>query len=608
MTHRRKLLAILIASAVLSSLAAAGAMYLATERYEQAARNSKLERVGYILNRYVNDTVWQQFAADVGGLARDIAQEGAMRNAVVAGDGEAVKKLLPESWRRNAVTSGQIPILAASVHRIDGSVLATHAASEFKPDAALSEHLAKRQGNDRLAQLREAWTDEGRPRLTVVVPVGGLRLAGYLALHVDPLHALRNLDDRLGMRIAFATADAARVLAELENYKLADGAVTLDGSLAVNGPGGAPIFRVAVTWDETESAQAMASVRSWSFAILMAALAAIAAATLALVLFVSRRMAREEAEAAEIAMQAKQGEDEARRQVEERAVRAAAAERRATMEQLAGQLDESVKTVAQALAEAAARIEQNAVVMSGQAERTTEQARTALAASDEAIANVQTVSSATEELAATIAGIGEQVSEASRIAGEAVDEAKRVGDKVAALGSATSRIGEVLGLINAIASQTNLLALNATIEAARAGDAGRGFAVVAQEVKSLAAQTAKATEDIAAQISGVQEATGDVMGVIDAISATIERIDGISSAVASAVLEQRKATEEIAHNVGQAASGTRMISSNIDSVSKEAAETAGKAVELRTASVDLTRQSETLREKVDRFIGEIRAA
>jgi len=136
------------------------------------------------------------------------------------------------------------------------------------------------------------WTDGGAPRLSVVVPVGGLRLAGYLAVHVDPLHALRNLDDRLGMHIVFTSADGAKRLAELQNFKIADGATVLHGDLMVKAPSGLPVFRANVAWDETETTNLMLNVREWSFAILIAALTLITVATLMLVLIVSRQMAR----------------------------------------------------------------------------------------------------------------------------------------------------------------------------------------------------------------------------------------------------------------------------------------------------------------------------
>ena len=156
MTHRRKLLGILIASAALSCMAATGAMYLATARYEKATREVQIERVGYILNRYVNETVWKLFAADIGGVARDIAQEDNIRKAVSTADRDGLKHLLPEAWRRNAVSSGQIPMLGITVYQGDGTVMAEHVSvPDLRPTAALSDLLAKRQGNDRLAQLRE---------------------------------------------------------------------------------------------------------------------------------------------------------------------------------------------------------------------------------------------------------------------------------------------------------------------------------------------------------------------------------------------------------------------------------------------------------------------
>ena len=179
-------------------------------------------------------------------------------------------------------------------------------------------------------------------------------------------------------------------------------------------------------------------------------------------------------------------------------------------------------------------------------------------------------------------------------------ETTRIEEKIEALRDATGKIGEVLGLISAVAAQTNLLALNATIEAARAGDAGRGFSVVAQE--------ARATEEISTQINMVQSATNEVVGAIGSISTTIERVNAISAGTAAAVQRQHAATQDISANISAAYSGAQMINGSVSSVTEEAAEAAAKASELKAASVDLTSQSGTLREQIDHFIREMRAA
>jgi methyl-accepting chemotaxis protein len=609
MTHRHKLLAIITLSAVMSCVAGGGAMHLASIRYDEAGRDSRIERVGHILNRYVNDIAWQQNAADAAIMASDVVQNGALRKAVVDADKPALEALLPQAWRRNVVTSGQIELQGISIHRLDGSLIALQATgAALRIPTAFTDRLRQRQGNERLSQIQHIWLDAGTPRQSIIVPVGGIRIVGYLVLHVDPLHPLRNLDDRLGMRIAFTSVDGARTLTELTNYNLASDALTLNGNIIVKAPDGTPMFSARITWDETTSINTLAIVRAWSFMIMLAALALIAVATLALVLLVSRHMARAEALAAENVLRAKQAEEEAQRQATAKLERTAAAERRSTMAKLADQLDQSVKTVAQALADAAGQIDQHAGLLSTLAARTTSQAETARVASAEASSNVMAVAGATEELAASFDSVGAQVAQASQIAGQAVEEAKRASDKVGALGSATNRISEVLGLINDIAAQTNLLALNATIEAARAGDAGRGFAVVAQEVKALAGQTAKATEEIATQIGGVHEAAADVIGVIQAITKTIERISLISTAVVGAVHEQQSATSEIARNVTETVAGANMITDNVNSVTLEAAETAAKANTLKASSIELTRMSNALRQNIDGFIAETRVA
>jgi methyl-accepting chemotaxis protein len=197
---------------------------------------------------------------------------------------------------------------------------------------------------------------------------------------------------------------------------------------------------------------------------------------------------------------------------------------------------------------------------------------------------VQSVASATEQLSSSVNEISRQVQASARMAGEAVDQARKTNDRVGELSKAAGRIGDVVELINNIAGQTNLLALNATIEAARAGEAGRGFAVVASEVKALAEQTAKATGEIGQQIDGIQAATQESVVAIQEISGTIERLSEISSTIAAAVEQQGAATEEISRNVQQAALGTQQVSVNIVDVQHSAGETGSTSSEVFTAA------------------------
>ena len=194
------------------------------------------------------------------------------------------------------------------------------------------------------------------------------------------------------------------------------------------------------------------------------------------------------------------------------------------------------------------------------------------------------------------------------MAGDAVGQARSTTDRVSELSKAATRIGDVVELINTIAGQTNLLALNATIEAARAGEAGRGFAVVASEVKALAEQTSKATGEIGQQISGIQGATQDSVNAIKEISATIERLSEISSAIAAAVEEQGAATQEISRNVQQAAQGTQQVSANIADVERGATETGSASSQVLSAAKALSGDSSRLKQEVGNFLSSVRAA
>jgi methyl-accepting chemotaxis protein len=286
-----------------------------------------------------------------------------------------------------------------------------------------------------------------------------------------------------------------------------------------------------------------------------------------------------------------------------------AREKRAqTIETLTQDFDQTVSSVLGHLGAATSQMQSTAASMAAIAEETNRQSTVVAAASEHASSNVQTVASAAEELSSSIQEISRQVTQSANVAGKACTDASSTNTQVEGLAGAAQKIGEVVSLIQDIAEQTNLLALNATIEAARAGDAGKGFAVVASEVKSLATQTAKATEDIAKQITGIQSATGDAVGAIQGIVHTIGEINDISTTIASAVEEQEAATREISRNVQDAATGTQEVSSNITGVTKAAGQAGTAADQVKAAAESLATQSSDLRGAIESFLAGVRAA
>ena len=301
--------------------------------------------------------------------------------------------------------------------------------------------------------------------------------------------------------------------------------------------------------------------------------------------------------------------DELRRiQDEGRAAQAVAAQRGEETRKLADTFETSVGDIVRAISGASSDLERAGGTLTRTAESTRSLSATVATVSEEASANVQSVASATQEMAASVNEISRQVQESSRIANEAVQQAGRADSRIAELSEAAERIGNVVKLINDVAGQTNLLALNATIEAARAGEAGRGFAVVAQEVKALAAQTGKATDEIGTQISGMQAATQEAVGAISEIGQTITRVAEIAASIAAAIEQQGAATGEIARNVQEAAQRTTTVATRITEVNSCAGETGSASSNVLTSASQVASDGARLKAEVERFLTAVRAA
>ena len=302
---------------------------------------------------------------------------------------------------------------------------------------------------------------------------------------------------------------------------------------------------------------------------------------------------------------AKAERETAEREQKNRELQAA---RRVELHNLAESFEAAVGNIIENVGSASSELENSAVILTKSSAATQQLSTVVAAASEETSTNVQSVASATEEMAGSINEIGRQVADSNRIANEAVDQAGKTDARIAELSLAASRIGDVTQLITTIAAQTNLLALNATIEAARAGDAGRGFAVVAQEVKALASQTAKATSEISSQIASMQAATHESVLAIKEIYGTIGQVSEIAAAIAAAIEEQGAATQEIARNVQQAAVGSTQVATSIADVNRGAGDTGSASAQVLSAAQLLSNENKRLKAEVAKFLATVRAA
>lgn len=594
-----------VANAVLL-VAAAGIGWDVARRYTELVYNFNAHNAQKVANFAVADLAWHDYGGAVSDVGRNIAQNEALRKALTE-KSSTVQAILLDEFGRGAISSGNVKALGLSVYD-DTMTLVGEAwrGNVEKIPASILQDVAKREGIDRLKILTRVWRDGDEPRLSVFVPIGGLRLMGYLGVHADPIHALANLDQRLGMTVEIVSLGTGRQLLSGKNFTIPAGAVTDENTLYVRSPDNEPLAVLKVKQDVTDLTRRLDSAALFSFGVFILTYGSISAAALGLVaIFIRQVRKRETAAQAEIDQQRREKAeaDEARQRAEQEA----AAIRRKELLHLADTFEASIKSVVEFVSSASIETTANAESLAVVAQRASQLAGAAASASDQSFQNVHAVVDRSQGLSAAAIEITQQVTRSSNIASKAVAEANETNEVMRGLANSATKIGEVVGLINAIAGQTNLLALNATIEAARAGEAGKGFAVVASEVKSLATQTAKATEEISAQISAIQASTHGAAGAIERVSRTITEISGIAANVATAVGQQGAATQDISENVTRAAAGARDAAANISGVREAAAETGQVADEVLKASRDLARQADTLHHEVDRFLATVRA-
>jgi len=461
-----------LANAVLL-LVAAGVGWNMTHRYHELMFEFNARNAQKIADFAVSDLAWREYGNAVSEIGRNIGQSEGLRK-MVAEKNPAIKSVLADEFGRGAISSGQVKVLGLSVYNPDMTLLSEEwRGAGAKLPALVIEAVTKRDGIDRLKILTRVWRSGDEPRLSVFVPLGGLRLTGYLGVHADPMHALASIEQRLGMTAAIYS-DSGRLLLAPHSFKIAEDAVVRENNLVVHDTEGQSIATLTVKQDVTELGKALDAEALSSFAIFILIYGGISTAALAFVSIFLRQVRRREA-LAEAEREQQRVERAEAAQARERAERETAAARRTELLHLADTFEVSVKSIVDFVSSASVKTTANAETLATAAQRASKLASTAAGASGQAFENVHAVVNRSEELSASAAEITHQVTRSSDIAGKAVAEANETNEVMRDLANSADRIGKVVGLINAIAGQTNLLALNATIEAARAGEAGKGF-------------------------------------------------------------------------------------------------------------------------------------
>ena len=575
-----------------------------TQRYESIVGDFQRQQTRQMVQVQVAEMAWGRYADTVTQLAVRAASNDAMVAALREGDTEALDDLLTEEFSQEAITTGEIVLHGAGAYDTDGQRVARvweKVGPAPWPDA-LREKVYGREGADRLEAVQQAWTHEGRPLLTVVVPLGGLQLHGYLAMHVDVVHALRSLDNNLGREVTFLSAADGSVLERLGDIELPEGARTNVVEVPIEAPSGQQLMTARVRGDVSSLLSRLDDARWTSFTTFLIVCGITALAAVALIAVVFARMRKREAEvrAREEAMRedAERARLDQERAERQRVETDKARELRQALVSLCDDVERDTNALFGEIQNRAASMRDLASDMTGGMRaiesRAAEMTETASAASN----NIQAVASRTEELTQSSQDIRGRTTEATRHISEAADLARRCDSQTQHLETYAEKIGDAVKLIREIAEQTNLLALNATIEAARAGEAGKGFAVVANEIKQLANQVAKATDEISEQVSGIQGATRESVSAIRTVSETIAKVEATAGTIADSVTQQDQATQDIAGNIQSASDGIHDVAAKVSETAEQTRATAGKVDQVNDSAVEVS-------ERLDRALDEL---